>query len=62
MYSKPVVRALGANNATGDGGISPRGWFHINNFVYLENVALGTVIVAGVVAIAAMTVGGLSED
>lgn len=62
MYSKPVVRALGANDSTSNGGVSPRGWFHVNNFVYLENVALGTVIVAGVVAIAAISVAGISED
>lgn len=62
MYSKPVVRALGANDPAGNGGVSPRGWFHVNNFVYLENVALGTVIVAGVVAIAAISVAGISED
>ena len=42
MYTKPIVRALGANDSSGNGGVSPRGWFHVNNFVYLENVAVGT--------------------
>lgn len=62
MYTKPIVRALGANDSSGNGGVSPRGWFHVNNFVYLENVAVGTAIVAGVVAIAAITVAGISEN
>lgn len=62
MYTKPTVRALGANDSSGNGGVSPRGWFHVNNFVYLENLAIGTAIVAGVVAFAAITVAGISEN